>query len=238
MSARVPTQVIAHRGASGTCPENTLAAFRHAEALGAHMIELDVQLTRDGEVVVMHDDTLERTTDGRGPVGRWTLAELRRLDAGSWFAPEFAGEPVPTLAEVLRAVRLPVNVELKAGGGSGLVARTLAVVEEAGALARVVFSSFDPDALLRLRTLTADADLGVLWARRVLAPALDLARRVAARGLHLRKTLASPKSLAAAREAGLAIRVWTVNEPREFASLRAAGASGVFTDYPERFLLL
>jgi glycerophosphoryl diester phosphodiesterase len=238
MTARVPIEVIAHRGASGTCPENTLAAFRRAEALGAHMIELDVQLTRDREVVVLHDDTLERTTDGHGPLKRWTLAELRRLDAGSWFAPGFAGESVPSLAEVLDAVRLPVNVELKTDGAPGLVDRTLAVVEEAGALGRIVFSSFDPSALVRLRALTADADLGVLWARRRLAPAIDLAKRVAARGLHLRKTLASPKSIAAAREAGLSVRVWTVNEPREFAPLRAAGARGVFTDYPERFLLL
>src|SRR5215475_6599931 len=96
-----PVLVIAHRGASGTCPENTLAAFRRAQELGAHMIELDVQLTRDGEVVVMHDWTLARTTDGRGRVASRTLAELRQLDAGSWFDPGYAREPVPTLREVL-----------------------------------------------------------------------------------------------------------------------------------------
>jgi glycerophosphoryl diester phosphodiesterase len=230
--------VIAHRGASGTHPENTLAAFRRAEEVGAHMIELDVQLSRDGEVVVMHDDTLDRTTNGRGAVLAHSMAELRRLDAGAWFAPAFAGERVPTLAEVLDAVALPVNVELKAGGGAGLEARTLAVVEEARALERVVFSSFDPDALLRLRDLTADAELGVLWTRRALSTALALAQRVAARGLHLRKTAVSPEGLAAARESGLSVRVWTVNEPREFAHLKVAGAHGVFTDYPERFLLL
>jgi glycerophosphoryl diester phosphodiesterase len=234
----MPIEVIAHRGASGTRPENTLVAFRRAEEVGAHMIELDVQLTRDGEVVVMHDDTLDRTTDGRGAVVAHTLAEIRRLDAGQWFAPAFAGERVPTLADVLHAIRLPVNVELKAGGGLGLEARTLAVVQAAGALERVVFSSFDPDALLRMRTLTADAELAVLWTRRGLSPALDLVQRVAARGLHLRKTAVMPTGLAAVRETGLAIRVWTVNEPREFAPLRVAGASGVFTDYPERFLLL
>jgi glycerophosphoryl diester phosphodiesterase len=234
----MPIEVIAHRGASGTRPENTLVAFRRAEALGAHMIELDVQLSRDGEVVVMHDDTLERTTDGRGALVTHTLAELRRLDAGRWFGEPFAGERIPTLAEVLNEIRLPINVELKAGGGPGLEARTLAVVRSAGALGRVIFSSFDPDALLRLRTLTADAELAVLWTRRGLFPGLELARRVAARGLHLRKKIASPAGLAAVRETGLAIRVWTVNEPREFAPLGVAGASGVFTDYPERFLLL
>jgi len=234
----MPIEVIAHRGASGTRPENTLAAFRRAEELGAHMIELDVQLTRDGEVVVMHDDTLDRTTDGRGAVVAHTLAELRRLDAGRWFGEAFAGERVPTLAEVLSEVRLPINVELKAGGGLGLEARTLAVVREAGALERIVFSSFDPDALLHLRSLTADAELAVLWTRRALSAALELAKRVDARGLHLRKTAVASPTLAAVRETGLAIRVWTVNEPREFGPLRVAGASGVFTDYPERFLLL
>src|SRR3990172_9877913 len=93
--------VIAHRGASGSCPENTLAAFRRAAALGADMIELDVQLTRDGEVVVIHDWTLDRTTSGTGPVRACSLAELRRLDAGAWFDAAFAGERVPTLGEVL-----------------------------------------------------------------------------------------------------------------------------------------
>jgi glycerophosphoryl diester phosphodiesterase len=229
-------EVIAHRGASGTCPENTLAAFRRAEALGAHMIELDVQLTRDGEVIVLHDDTLDRTTDGRGPVAARSLAELRRLDAGGWFGDGFRGERIPTLAEVLATARLRVNVELKAKGGPDLEACTLAVVQAAGALGRVVFSSFDPESLGRMRALTADAELGVLWTRRGLSPALALAKRVDARGLHLRKTAASPGGLAAVRDAGLSIRVWTVNEPKEFAHLASWGATGVFTDYPERFL--
>jgi glycerophosphoryl diester phosphodiesterase len=235
---RVPVEVIAHRGASGTCPENTLAAFRRAEAIGAHMIELDVQLTRDGEVIVMHDDTLERTTDGRGAVCRRTLAELGGLDAGAWFAPEFAGEAVPTLAQVLACVRLPINVELKAGGGVGLEARTLDVVRAAGALDRIVFSSFDPTSLERLRLLTADAQIGVLWSHPEISPAIAIAKRVAAIAVHIRNTAVSPESVAAAREAGLLTRVWTVNEPREFAPLERAGAAGVFTDYPERFLLL
>src|SRR5205814_5101727 len=156
---RVRCLVIAHRGASGTHPENTLAAFRRAVELGADMIELDVQLTRDGEVVVFHDATLERTTDGAGAVSDRTLAEIRRLDAGAWFGPAFRGTRVPTLAEVLAAVGLPVNVELKPVGDDGLEARALAVVESAGALARVVFSSFDAGALERLRACAAGAPL-------------------------------------------------------------------------------
>jgi glycerophosphoryl diester phosphodiesterase len=228
--------VIAHRGASGTAPENTLVAFRRAAACGADMVELDVQLTRDGEVVVVHDFTLDRTTDGTGAIGAWTLAEIRRLDAGTWFAPAFRGEPIPTLGEVLAAIGLPVNVELKPVGDQGLEARTLAAVRGAGALGRVVFSSFDPGSLERLRALTPEADIGILCDGPPGPAAMRLAGRVSARALHVRKDGATPEAFALARAAGLQIRVWTVNEPGEFTSLAAAGAHGVFTDYPERFL--
>lgn len=231
--------IIAHRGASGTCPENTLAAFRRAHELGAHMIELDVQLTRDEEVVVLHDDTLDRTTTGLGPVGALPLAAVRALDAGAWFAPQFRGERVPTLAEVLAAIPLPLNVELKPvgrGAAAPLAARTLAVVVAAGALGRVVFSSFDPEAILALREASADAEVGVLWSADPVPDGLAFARRVAARALHLRKDAATRAAIAAAAAAGLETRVWTVNARVDLDRVVAAGASGIFTDFPERFL--
>ena len=232
----MPPLVIAHRGASGTCPENTLVAFARAAALGAHMVELDAQLTRDGEVVVMHDWTLERTTDGAGRVCERTLGEICRLDAGAWFGPTFRGTRVPTLAEVLAAVGLPVNVELKPVGDDGLEARALGVVESAGALARVVFSSFDAGALERLRARAADASLAVLWDSGPVADAVARAERVAARALHLRKDYVTPGALAAAAAARLPVRAWTVNERGEIDRLVAAGVEGIFTDFPERFL--
>jgi glycerophosphoryl diester phosphodiesterase len=228
--------VIGHRGASGTRPENTLVSFRRAAELGADMVELDVQLTRDGEVVVMHDATLERTTDGRGSVRDHSLAELRRLDAGRWFDPAYAGERVPTLAEVFEAVALAVNVELKPCGDDGLEAATLGVVEAAGALGRVVFSSFEARALQRLRALAPRAELAVLWNRGPIAGAIERARGVAARALHIRKDALAPATLAAARGAHLAVRVWTVNEPAEIGWPTVAGVDGVFSDFPERFL--
>ena len=234
---RVRCLVIAHRGASGTHPENTMAAFRRAVELGADMIELDVQLTRDGEVVVFHDATLERTTDGAGPLSALTLAELRRLDAGRWFGAAFAGERVPTLAEVLAAVPLPVNVELKPErDDDGLEARALAVVERAGAAQRVVFSSFAGHALERLRARAPSATLAILWEQEPVPHAIRLAERVSARALHLRKEVATPPAVAAARAAGLAVRVWTVNAQADFDCLVAVGVDGVFTDFPERFL--
>jgi glycerophosphoryl diester phosphodiesterase len=228
--------VIAHRGASGTRPENTLVAFQRAVELGAHMVELDVQLTRDGEVVVIHDWTLGRTTDGRGRVAARTLADLRRLDAGRWFDPAFAGAGIPTLREVLEACPLPVNVELKARGDDGLEARALDVVRAAGAEGRVVFSSFAGESLVRLRRLSGTAAIAVLWSDRRLALALRLAGRVGARALHIRKDAAASAEVGAAVAQGLEVRAWTVNDPGEFACLAAGGVSGIFTDFPERFL--
>jgi glycerophosphoryl diester phosphodiesterase len=228
--------VIAHRGASGTRPENTLVAFRHAETLGAHMVELDVQLSRDGAVVVIHDWTLGRTAGARGRVASRTLAELQKLDAGAWFAPEFIGERIPTLQQVLDAITLPINVELKARGDDGLEARALEVVEAAGAHDRVVYSSFHPESLVRLRRRSPSAAIAVLTSDRRLARALRLAGRVGATALHIRKDGVPPDEVRTAAAQGLEIRAWTVNDPAEFARLEEAGVSGVFTDFPERFL--
>jgi glycerophosphoryl diester phosphodiesterase len=229
-------KVIAHRGASGTAPENTMPAFRRAEELGADMIELDVQLTRDGHPVVIHDRTLDRTTSGRGAVRRRTLEEIVALDAGAWFGRAFAGARVPTLEQVLGALRIPVNVELKASGDDGLEGRVLDVVARAGALGRVVFSSFDAASLRRLRALSREADLAVLWGARSIVRAVSLAGRVGARSLHIRTSRAVTTAIATGHAAGLAVRVWTVNARGEFTRLTDAGADGVFTDYPERFL--
>ena len=236
MPAPATPLVIAHRGASGTCPENTLVAFMRAAALGAHMIELDVQLTRDGQVVVIHDWTLERTTDGTGAVRERSLAEIQRLDAGNWFASSFRGTRIPTLAEVLAAVELRVNVELKPVGDDGLELRALAVIESAGALDRVVFSSFEAGALERLRARSAAATVAVLWDRGPVTEAVTRAERVGARALHLRKDGVTADAVRAAAAAGLPVRAWTVNERGEFDRLLATGVEGVFTDFPERFL--
>jgi glycerophosphoryl diester phosphodiesterase len=234
----VRPRIIAHRGASGTCPENTLAAFRRATSLGADMIELDVQLTCDGHVVVIHDLLLDRTTDGTGLVAERTLDEIAALDAGSWFGPAFAGERVPTLGAVLGTTPLAVNVELKAPVAPGLEARVLEVVGRSDALGRIVFSSFEVAALDRLRALAPSADLGVfLEEPAALSMALRVAQRVGARALHVRKDVGTAEVLSQIRAAGLVSRVWTVNATEDFDRLAAAGADAIFTDFPERFLL-
>jgi glycerophosphoryl diester phosphodiesterase len=135
--------VIAHRGASSYAPENTLAAFDLALDLGYGHLELDVDLTRDGHIIVMHDETVDRTTNGTEPVRSQTLAELRALDAGAWFGAQFAGERVPTFAEVLERYRgrVHLHTELK-GRAPRLASGTADLVREYGMVEHVTVTSF------------------------------------------------------------------------------------------------
>ena len=219
-----------HRGASAEAPENTLAAFRAALAAGADGVELDIHLSADGVPVVMHDATLERTTDGCGAVGDWPAADLAGLDAGSWFAPDFKGEPVPTLGEALALLggRLRVNIEIK---DAAAALATLEVLGEFPA-ADVILSSFDRTALQALRRADARIPLAVLsdepgWHR-----LLRVAKELRASALHLRADLVSRPLLTAARTAGLPVLVWTVDEPGQARSLVRAGVAGLFANDP------
>jgi len=221
----------AHRGASAQAPENTLAAFRQAIVSGADGVELDVHLSADGVPVVIHDTTLERTTDGGGPVGRYTAAELEAMDAGSWFAQEFAGEPVPTLRQVLEllAGRLRINVEIK---DADAALATLAVLEDFPS-AEVVISSFDHAALKELRCADQQIPLAVLSAaagwHRLLCKTLD----IGASALHLRADLVTRPLVTRFCEAGLPVYAWTVDDPDRVRSLLRAGIAGLFTNDPQ-----
>jgi len=222
--------VWAHRGASAVAPENTMAAFRAAEAAGADGIELDVHLSRDGVPVVLHDETLERTTDGRGPVGAVSLAQLRQLDAGAWFDPAFAGERLPTLEEVFvwASDRLRLNVEIKAAEAG------LAVVEllRNNPRVRILVSSFDHGMLEQLRRHAPELPLAFLVDSPFWRRAVRRAVQCRAESLHPRYDLLSHPLLAACRRQGLAVHCWTVDRPEESASLRRRGVAGVFTNDP------
>src|SRR5271157_1376309 len=157
--------LIAHRGASGYAPENTLAAFRRAASLGVSFIETDLQLTRDAHFVALHDETVNRTTTGQGSVQHLTLAEVRRLDAGSWFGSEFMGERVPTLVEILEFARkhdVVFYLELKPNGFWGGEHALIGALREAGQIARVVIISFEPGILEGLRRLEPTLMTGLL----------------------------------------------------------------------------
>jgi glycerophosphoryl diester phosphodiesterase len=230
--------VVAHRGASAHAPENTLAAFRRAVELGAAFIETDLHLTRDAKIVAIHDATLERTTNGEGRVKDWTLADLRELDAGSWFAPEFSGERIPTLEEILAFAReadVVFFLEIKAAvyGVEHAVVGALRAAQEA---ARTVILSFDAASLQVVRKLEPALMTGLLFDDGALAgPAiLDRALHVGARQIAPRGDLVTPEFVAAARERELLVVPWTVNEPGWMRQLVAAGVNGIMTDYPDR----
>src|SRR6266576_311506 len=148
--------VIAHRGASGNAPENTLAAFKKAVALGAPFIETDLQLSRDAHFVAIHDATVNRTTNGQGAVHDMKLTELRRLDAGSWFGSEFAGERIPTLEEILAFSKkndVVFYLEIKPGGSWGGDHALIGALRESGEIPRAVVISFDAAIVLSLRKI-------------------------------------------------------------------------------------
>ncbi len=244
LRGKYPITVTAHRGFSGENPENTLASFRAAIAAGADMVELDVHLTRDNELVVIHDDTLERTTDGKGNVADKTLSELKRLDAGFKFNPRFAGERIPTLTEVLDVTRgrILVNIELKKGKNfpytmEELADRTLAAVEKAKMLDQVLFSSFDPAAVDRIRERNPRLPIAVItqkpWATPAVAGGGKLYPAINSSFKNLNE-----KNIRLAHAAGLQVHAWTVNTPADMEKVISLGVDGIITNYPNRLIEL
>lgn len=231
---------IGHRGAAAECPENTLASFRRAIEQDVDMIECDLQLTRDGEVVIFHDWTVDRTTNGSGPVRGLTLEALRGLDAGGWCAKEFRGERIPTLAETLDLV-LPsaqLNLELKCKGpredARALARASVGAVAERTAFDRVVFSSFDGATLDEVRAASDQARIGVLWDGSAFDDAFTRARQVGAIALHPRAATVSPALVERAHASGLRVYTWTVNALDEIVRLVRMGVDGVISDHPSR----
>jgi glycerophosphoryl diester phosphodiesterase len=230
--------VVAHRGASGHAPENTLAAVRRAVELGARFIETDLRLTRDSRFVALHDATVDRTTNGHGPVYRLTLAQLRELDAGSWFGPEFAGEKIPTLGEILAFAHefdVVFYLELKAGEAWGLEHAVVAALRDAQEEARAVVLSFDSGMLASVRRIDATMMTGYLFDHPQ-ADVIERAMEVGARQLAPRGDLVTTELVEQARRADLHVVTWTINDPAHMRALIAAGVDGIMTDYPDRLI--
>jgi glycerophosphoryl diester phosphodiesterase len=223
---------IAHRGASARFPENTLVAFRAAIEAGAEMCELDVQLTRDGALAVIHDDTVDRTTDGIGAVAGLTLEQLRRLDAGVRFGPEFKGERIPTLEEVFDLVdgHCSLNIELKAAGVEPGVTE---LIRMRGAIGSSLVSSFDWEALARVRHMAPEirvAPLASGWPARLIGAATEMK----ADAIHPRFDMVTEDLCVAAHSRGINVYTWTVDEPGVMRKLIADGVDGIMTNYPDR----
>jgi glycerophosphoryl diester phosphodiesterase len=228
--------VIAHRGASGHAPENTLAAFRKAVALGASFMETDLQLSRDSHFVAIHDDTVNRTTNGQGAVHDLTLADLRRLDAGSWFGSEYAGERIPTIEEILEFAKkndVVFYLELKPAGSWGGEHALIGALRESGEIQRTVVISFDAAILEAVRKIEPTLMTGLLYDGQLDMP-IEKALEVGARQLVVRGDLVTPWMLSDARKKDLQVVCWTVNHPAHMRLLMAAGVDGIMSDYPDR----
>jgi glycerophosphoryl diester phosphodiesterase len=236
---------IAHRGASGHAPENTLAAFQRAAKMGAQFIETDLRLTADGHIVALHDATVNRTTNGRGRISRMSLAQVRTLNASAHFAgrnklQSFAGERIPTLEDVLdfgRTAGIGCYLELKSRAGRGLEERVVRALRAAKLVLPVVVISFHAASLRAIRELNPRVTTGFLVEKSG-TRAVQRTLEIGARQLLPRADRATPALLAAAREAGLDVVVWTVNETSEMRRLIAAGVDGIITNYPDRLAAL
>ena len=232
------TLIIAHRGARDVAPENTLAAFRAALEADADGIELDVSRCLSGEIVVLHDDRLDRTTNGSGPLAATPFYALRELDAGAWFAPQFAGERVPLLSEVFDLVggKLRINIEVKGmeRRGDGIEAEVAELVRARGLENSVVISSFNPLALWRMKRVAPKLQRALLY-----APGMPLAlglgwpaRLLAPVTLHPEWHMLNAQRVRRAQAAGHRVSVWTVNEEADLRRAMAWGVDGIITDHP------
>jgi glycerophosphoryl diester phosphodiesterase len=233
--------VIGHRGAAARAPENTLAALRCAAALGCRWVEFDVRLTGDGALVLCHDPTLERTTNGAGPVAAHPLAAIRQLDAGARFGPEFVGERMPTLDEALALcveLRLGADIEVKAERGRdyAAAAAAVAILQRPGrALPALLVSSFALPILAALHTLAPHLPLGALF-RQVPRGWRTIARRLDCVAIGADQRRLTAGRAAAIRAAGYPLAAYTVNDPALARRLYAWGVTSVFSDAPDIIL--
>jgi len=237
--------VIAHRGDSAHRPENTLAAFASALEVGAELVELDVQLTADGHVVVLHDGTLDRTTNGRGPVVERTLAEVRALSAGypELFGSSHAGERVPTLTEALAFLRgrARVLIEMKTdsavpGAEDGIEDRTVAEVRKAGMARDIALLSMDTRALVRARAHAPEMARGHLFYRLPPARIVEGARTAGCDLVMPEKGMLDDDVLREVRAEGLKLGTWIVDDPAELEALQRYELFGVASNAPGRLL--
>ena len=229
--------IMGHRGAMGHAPENTLASFKRAHELGVEAVELDVHLSADGVLVVHHDETLDRTTDGHGELADLTLDQLRQLDAGKKFAPEFAGERIPTLEEVLtwaKGVELPVVIEFKRNlNVRRIVEAAIAEVERLQASQDVAFISFDHFVPAGLKQARPQWTTGVLFVGRPV-DAVHLATASGADGLLPNFYFVEPDMVQAAHAAGKWVGVWAPNSEKELGYVLQTGVDMIGTNFPDR----
>jgi len=230
---------IAHRGASGSYPENTRLAFEKAIEAGVDMIELDCQLCKDGHVVVIHDEHLDRTAKVSGLVRSKTLKQLKKLDMGAWFKRSFRGQRILTLEEVMQSMagQVELNLDIKTvpHGPLGIELKVLFILSHYDYLDRSILSSFDYRVLRQLRELAPEARIGVLYGAGIKESPFQLATEISAHSVHVQKELATPQFLERAVQLGFKRFVWTLNEVVEMERYLSLGVDGIVSDFPEKF---
>lgn len=238
--------IIGHRGAMGHAPENTRAAFEAGVRLGADAVECDVHLSKDGRLVVIHDDRLERTTNGRGAVAGKTWAELRELDAGAWYGKEFAGERLWLLEDLLKwakhrrtrdkkLLQLIVEIKAKPRPPARLADRVVAALRKTGMVRRAFVISFNHGEAARAKALCPRLRTGLLFSE---IPR-DLPRRMAwsrADAVFPRFNLVTPEFMKKAHQQGWFVGTWTVNEPSDVKRIFSLGVDAVASNFPERLI--
>ncbi len=232
--------IFAHRGSSGTHPENTLIAFREAAQLAVYGVEFDVHLTKDDHLVVIHDERIDRTSNGTGFVKDMTLEELRSYDFGSWFSSEFKGEIIPTLEEVLDVFSTSshhLNIELKSDifPYIGMVEKVLSLVNTESLKSRIVISSFDHEAIRLVKMLAPQIETAALFMESLVNP-LAYLQSIPADALHLFMPAAIRSGALDAMANGVNVRAFTVNEEMYADALKSCGVTAIFTDYPKKML--
>lgn len=232
------TEIYGHRGASGYAPENTLEAFDLAVRMGADGVELDVHLSRDGELVVTHDEEVDRVSDGSGRVADLTLKELKKLRFNRTH-PEFADARIPTLREVfelLRPAGIGINIELKNSliDYPGLERKVIELAAEAYDLSRILFSSFSHRSMLRVKDIDSSLRCGLLYEASLIRP-WEYARSLAMDAIHphYSEVIVPGGECAEAHAAGIRVNTWTVNRPEEIAAVLREGADILITNVPD-----
>lgn len=236
---RVPL-VFGHRGARAYAPMNTIASFELALAQGADGVELDVRLTRDGEMVIMHDDRIDATTDGEGFVHDFTLAEIQALDAGSWFNDSFRGARVPTLDEVFEVIgkRTRINVEIKAetADETEIEAKVADAIRRHKLSHSIIVSSFNPLTLGRFRAVMPEVPIGFLYAPDTPPILFDLIAELPHEARNPYYEQIDAELMAWAKREGYRVNTWTVNDPAKAVELTAMGVDCIITDNPDTIL--
>lgn len=224
---------IAHRGFSANYPENTLISFKKAIEEKADMLELDVHLSKDKELIVIHDDTFDRTSNGKGNVSQLTLKEIKNLDAGSWFNKNFVNEKIPTLEEVLKEIKGKVllNIELKCSEDE-CVKKTISAVEKFNMVDEVILSSFNHQTLVLAKKINPKIKTAALVMS--VSDLQKIINEIKPDAINPNYTFIKKFTIKKIHEAGLKINVWTVNDEASIKRLIEWGVDGIISNYPDK----